>query len=315
MAWLNADDVYYPGAIERAVAALRADPDAALVYGEGDLIGEDGALLRRFPETVPFDLWRLANVADYILQPTVFFRRSALVEEGFALDEDLHWGLDWDLWLRIAARLPLCYTPHVLAASRVYLDTKTASGGFRRLRELLGILRRHGAPRLSPAAAAHTVSTCVRALRPSVAPMTARDVSRVAPPGARWLVRPIVGHGERWLRRWLQNAQGVWSDSLVGRTGHLWLPSRGGARVLQVTGRNLDLDHQVVRLEVDGRRLNTPPLAPRQEFALELQVRGDGAPIKATLKCARTTRVAPLDRTLGPRRAGWSLLRAQPGAA
>lgn len=309
VAWLNADDVYYPGAVRHAVATLREHPDAALVYGEGDLIDEHGAVLHRFPETVPFDLWRLANVADYILQPTVFFRREAI--EGVEIDERLQWGLDWDLWLRLGARHPLVRTPRVLAASRVYSDTKTASGGVRRLRELLAILRAHGVPRRSPAAAAHTASTLVRALRPSTDRLSAREVSKVAPPGLRWALEPMLRSGERRLRRWLQNAQGVWPDRLVARRGHLWLPSDGEARALRIGGRNLGHAGQRVRLSVGKHAAHTHRLDVGEPFTLEVPVAAGLTPVKAAVRCARTERVAALDPTLGPRRAGWALDRRE----
>ena len=70
VAWLDSDDRYCEGAITTAVAALERAPEAALVYGEGDLIDAAGGVLRRFPGTCPFNLWRLAHVADCILQPT-----------------------------------------------------------------------------------------------------------------------------------------------------------------------------------------------------------------------------------------------------
>jgi glycosyltransferase involved in cell wall biosynthesis len=64
VAWLNSDDFYYPGAIAHAVEVLQINPECVLVYGEGNLAAEDGSVMWRFPETVPFDLWRLANHSD-----------------------------------------------------------------------------------------------------------------------------------------------------------------------------------------------------------------------------------------------------------
>ena len=49
VAWLNSDDFYYPGAVRTAVAALVANPEAGMVYGEGDLVDSSGEVIRRFP--------------------------------------------------------------------------------------------------------------------------------------------------------------------------------------------------------------------------------------------------------------------------
>jgi len=46
-----------PGAIGKAVAALTVNPDAAMLYGEGELIDEPGEVMARFGATRPFDLW------------------------------------------------------------------------------------------------------------------------------------------------------------------------------------------------------------------------------------------------------------------
>lgn len=310
VAWLNSDDFYYPGAIRCAVDALSASPSLGLVYGEGNLVDEHGDVLRRFPETVPFDLWRLANVSDYILQPTVFFRRSALaaagaVREGLGpLDEQYNWGLDWDLWLRLGQRLPFGYVSDVLAAGRIYTDTKTATGGFKRLRELLRILRRHGVRGPSPAAVAHTITTTVRKVKPSQDAVVTDELVGGMPKPLRAVGRPVVGGAERRLRRWLQNAQGYWPDGYVGAVGHLWLPNDGSAARLRVRGRNLCRQEQAVTLKVGKRRVRSHYLAPEEPFELELPVDEGMVPVRVCLSCTRTVAIDPLDPDLGPRRAG-----------
>ena len=117
VAWLNSDDTYLPGAVSAAVEHLTAHPACAMVYGEGYLIDEQGAAIRRFPATEPFDLWKLVYVIDFILQQTTFFRRAALDVVGY-LDEDLHWGLDWDLFIRLGKRFPVNYLPREMANLR-----------------------------------------------------------------------------------------------------------------------------------------------------------------------------------------------------
>ncbi len=142
MSWLNSDDIYLPGAIHAAVAALAERPDAGAVYGEGYQIDEGGAVISRFASTQQFDLWRLLNLSDYILQQTVFFRRSVFDEVGW-LDEDLHYGMDWEILMRIGLRRPLAYVPHEMGAIREYPTAKSFAGGAKRASEIARILRRH----------------------------------------------------------------------------------------------------------------------------------------------------------------------------
>jgi glycosyltransferase involved in cell wall biosynthesis len=149
LAWLNSDDVYEPGAIRAAVEYFKKHDDVALLYGEGDIIDEHGKKLRRFGATQPFDLWTLIYIWDYIMQPTTFFKREALQEVGY-LDENLNWCMDWDLWIKIAKRFKVGYMDRVLASSREYADTKTSTGGWKRFREIVAVMRKHGRMKYPP---------------------------------------------------------------------------------------------------------------------------------------------------------------------
>jgi glycosyltransferase involved in cell wall biosynthesis len=303
VAWLNSDDFYYPGAVARAVEALTNHPESALVYGEGNLVTEEGEVMWRFPETVPFDLWRLANHSDYILQPTVFFRREALFECGL-LDESLNWGLDWELWIRMGKRFPFSYTDHIQAAGRIYGDTKTATGGFRRMQEIYRILHRHGVKGLSPAAIAHSIITVVRKFCNNAELITPEVMTSSVPGGLAKVASPIIERTERALRRWLQNVQGVWQDGLIGKRGKFWLPSDGQGCTLEIRGRNLDSAGQRIELRAAGKTVTTGPLAGGETFELKLPIPEGSIPVRAELICEKTVEVGPLDPRLGPRRAG-----------
>lgn len=306
VAWLNSDDFYYPGAITHAVEVLTKNPAVALVYGEGNLVTEDGSVMWRFPETVPFDLWRLANHSDYILQPTVFFRREKLFNCGL-LAEDLNWGLDWELWIRIGKRYPFAYTDRVLAASRIYSGTKTATGGYRRLREIHRILQGHGARRFSPAAVSHAIITVVRKFCNNAELITPDVMTSSVPGGLKKYLAPLIEKTERRLRRWLQNVQGVWRDGMVDRRGHLWIPSDGRSCTLEIQGRNLTIGGQRVELRAAGRVVSTGDIGSGETFRLTLPVPAGTIPVRVEFRCAGTTKVEPLDPSFGPRRAGWLL--------
>src|SRR5262249_14412794 len=103
LAWLNSDDTYLSGAVRAAVDHLLLHRECAMVYGEGYVIDEHGGGIQRFQATEPFNLWRLVYVIDYILQQTAFFRKEAFEAVG-ELDEELHWGMDWDLFIKMGKR-------------------------------------------------------------------------------------------------------------------------------------------------------------------------------------------------------------------
>lgn len=210
LAWLNADDAYEPHAVATAVDELGRHPRAGLIYGEGAILNEDGEEIGRFEGSEPPCLWRLVHYLDYILQPTTFFTRVAFETVG-GLDESLHYGLDWDLWIRLAAETDLVYTRARLASSREYSATKTSRGGWPRLRELGTIVKRHAGRFWTPGVRLYAADT----LRCSFARRGPRALARLANGFARRLTRftenrlPVFADG--WMtQRSVLLAPGRW---------------------------------------------------------------------------------------------------------
>lgn len=149
VAWLNSDDMYEPNAVQTAVSFMQAHPDISLVYGKGYIIDENNQKLKEFFYAQPFDLWVLAYYWDFILQPTTFFRREPLERFGY-LKEKLNWVMDWDLWLQYGLYEKVGYIEEFLACTREYGETKTSTGGLRRLWEIYKLLRRYGTRKFPP---------------------------------------------------------------------------------------------------------------------------------------------------------------------
>ena len=103
--WLNADDVYRPGALVKAIAAAKAHPRAAFFFGKCRIVDEAGAEIRGFPTFVknacfPFSSRFLIQCINYVSQPASWFRRSALEAAG-GLRTDFKAAWDYDLTLRL----------------------------------------------------------------------------------------------------------------------------------------------------------------------------------------------------------------------
>lgn len=140
LAWLNADDVYEPGCIRKAVEALQKDPALGLVYADGYIIDENGNKVKKFEAAQEFHAWELIHVQDYILQPTTFFWKSCFEKAG-RLNERLNWCMDWDLWIRMSKIAEVKYIPEFFACSREYYGTKTSTGGRKRLLEIKKLMQ------------------------------------------------------------------------------------------------------------------------------------------------------------------------------
>lgn len=149
--WLNSDDYYLPGAFRKVAEAYGRNPEASFYFGNGLRVDSKGLKKSRFfeTETVNFNRDALLYCLNYILQPSTFINASCLKKINF-LDEDLHYGMDTDLWLRLSKEKMPAFVPETLAASREYGDTKTSTGSFQRIEELRQIAERHTDQPMTP---------------------------------------------------------------------------------------------------------------------------------------------------------------------
>jgi len=139
LGFLNADDLYRPGAVSAAVRLLRENSGAAGVYGDAWWIDEDGARIAPYPVR-DFDR-ALLEQECFICQPASFFRREAFESTG-GLDPDLQLTFDYDFWLRLTRTFPLRRIDAILAESRMHHANKTLSQRDSLFRETFQVLKR-----------------------------------------------------------------------------------------------------------------------------------------------------------------------------
>lgn len=142
LGYLNSDDVLRPGALAAVGEAFASDPDLVFVWGRAAYIDEAGNTVSPYLAR-PDAIERLAD-ACFIAQPAAFFRRSVWEEAG-PFDPSLHHTMDYDYWLRIAARYPASRTLFLdreLAGCRMHPDAKTVAGWGRALDEIMDLVKR-----------------------------------------------------------------------------------------------------------------------------------------------------------------------------
>ena len=123
LAWLNSDDMYLPSALFKVANVFKKHPDAALIYG--DYIQVDAndrcIALKRQPS---FDYQVCMYAYTIAMQPASFFNRKAFFEVG-CIDQNLHYIMDYDLYLRIARHRNVAQVKDYLAAFRIHSASKT----------------------------------------------------------------------------------------------------------------------------------------------------------------------------------------------
>ena len=147
LAWLNSDDTYQPGAVASAVEFLLENPLIGLVYGDSNYINEAGQVIGRFP-AAQTDLPRLRQGYVHIPQQASFFRGELWRAVG-PLDPSFYFAMDYDLWVRIAARSQVKYVPQTWANFRLHTAGKTISADDRCWPEMLRVHYRDGGSFLS----------------------------------------------------------------------------------------------------------------------------------------------------------------------
>lgn len=149
LAWINSDDTYNPKAVGEAVLYLMENPDVAMVYADCDFIDEQGRVIGKFASRQT-DYKKLRQGYVHIPQQTMFFRAKYWKEVG-PLDPSFYFAMDYDLWVRIAARAPIKYLPgRTWANFRIHTSSKTNVNDERGWKEMLRVHYRDGGSFFAP---------------------------------------------------------------------------------------------------------------------------------------------------------------------
>ena len=148
IAWLNSDDMYLPGTLQRISAVVEGNgPEVPqIVFGNclhmnmfnpKEAYGSD---VRHAFATHAIEL------NDYIVQPSSFWTRATFALVG-ELSSDLHFAFDWEWFIRASrAGVPFRPLDDFLSVYRVHDKHKTATGGDKRIQEIAGVYGRYCAP-------------------------------------------------------------------------------------------------------------------------------------------------------------------------
>lgn len=145
--WVNSDDLLLPGAVQAAVEAFAAHPEAGWLHGRCRIVDEQDRPIRRWVAAYKDRACRRHTharllVQNHVSQPTVFWRRALMDRVGH-LDTGLHYTFDYDLWLRFSQQGPPLFLERELAAFRWYPTSKSGAGYRRQFEEDLQVALRY----------------------------------------------------------------------------------------------------------------------------------------------------------------------------
>jgi len=120
--FMDSDNRWLPPKLQRQVALFAGRADLDVLYGEIDIIDEEGRVqastpMRRHSGRITEHLL----VDNCVTFNTAMVRRARLLECG-GMDETIRRADDYDLWLRLSVRCTFEYVPEIWAQYRVMTD-------------------------------------------------------------------------------------------------------------------------------------------------------------------------------------------------
>ena len=146
VAFLDADDEWLPGKLERQVAQFVADPGLALVVADVRVRtvdgGEGSSVYARQAPVSGGEAWKTLLASSFVATSAAMTRRDLLDRvDGF--DPDLVTGEDQDLFIRLALNGRVCALPEPLAVYHWMPHSYSTGHAARQARDVLAMVRRH----------------------------------------------------------------------------------------------------------------------------------------------------------------------------
>ena len=117
VAWLNSDDVFLPGCIRKILDTFRNIPTAGMVFGDVEVINENGNRIGKF-EPVDYCFDDLLSFRQIIPQQAAFFRKEVAFSVGL-LNTDLDYAMDHDFFIKIGYSFPIVRVSEIIAQFRL----------------------------------------------------------------------------------------------------------------------------------------------------------------------------------------------------
>jgi glycosyltransferase involved in cell wall biosynthesis len=148
LGWLNADDVYEPGALQFVAEEFSKHPGYAWGYGRCRITNENGQEIRK-PITFYKNIlgWyynrNVLLCENFINQPATFFRREYWLMAG-GLSLMYKAAFDYDLWLRMAKNGPAFPIREYLARFRRHEGSISENHFTQQFKEEIDIVAMYG---------------------------------------------------------------------------------------------------------------------------------------------------------------------------
>lgn len=125
ISWLNSDDAYLSTrTLSDVVEFFREHKEAKVLYGDQVRIDHRNTVLLVAP-ALPIYRYSVLERGNFIFEPSAFFRREIIAKHR--LNDQLHYVMDYEYWLRIGRDHRFHHMPQVLSCFRLHNANKSVS--------------------------------------------------------------------------------------------------------------------------------------------------------------------------------------------
>jgi glycosyltransferase involved in cell wall biosynthesis len=134
IAFLDADDIYLPNALQDLSSYLDSHPQYAVVFSDGFICDQEDKQLMRLTEVRP-GIYTGNILNPLVMSPSVITvpvctmtRISKVREHNLNFDEENNLiGTDWDFWIRLAVHVQFGYLDKLTCKYRIHITRTTGS--------------------------------------------------------------------------------------------------------------------------------------------------------------------------------------------
>lgn len=126
VSWLCSDDLYTPGTLKKVSEYFNdQSPEVGLIHGGTTIFSGDKIIRNDWGYEHPSIERNLAGMA--FSQPSAFFLKKYLDKVGGRLNEELHFGMDYDLYCRLACVCRFLPVKDIFSKYRLHSNSKSVS--------------------------------------------------------------------------------------------------------------------------------------------------------------------------------------------
>lgn len=128
LVFLDADDILLPHALRTGISALAGRADCAMTFGSCRFVDATGTMLPVFRRALERDDYYLAFLRRcYVGHPAAAMFRRCIVDAGVMFDESLRMCSDYDFYLQVARKWPVCCHNETVSKYRQHSEQKTSN--------------------------------------------------------------------------------------------------------------------------------------------------------------------------------------------